>query len=69
MMWIPLGPEKPAEDLMRDALLEYASQIEGTLGLLNRLPPQQHAQALAQLIVSTANAQLILVRLLTKSYH
>ena len=61
--------ETPADQLMREALLEYSGQIEGTLAVLNRLPPELHANALAQLIVSTANAQLILVRLLTKSYH
>lgn len=66
---IPAMVETPAETLMRESLLEHTAKIERMLSLLPRLSGEHAASALAEIVIATAHSQLLLVRLLTKSYH
>ena len=62
--------KKGPEDLLRMALLDQANKIEQILNFIPRCTvPQQQQQALAELIIMTANNQLSLCRILLKEYH
>lgn len=69
-VWVPLGPPQPPEVLLRDSLVDQTSRIEELLSYLPRArTSNDQTEALAQLIVATAESQLALVRLVLQKYH
>lgn len=68
-VWINLGPPQPPEVAMRESLIASAGQLELLLSYLPRVQGEQQTDVLARLIITAAEAQLLLVRLMLQKYH